>query len=45
MTVITKITITYSDLVFSEGVNQSTIDIVDGKTKSHNNHIFDHRCA
>ena len=35
----------YSNLVFAEGVNQGTIDIVDGKAKSQNNHIFDHSWA
>lgn len=34
-----------SDLVFSEGVDQCTIDIVDGKAKGQNNHIFGHGCA
>lgn len=33
------------DLVFSEGVNQGTIDVVDGKAKTQNNHIFGHSCG
>lgn len=34
-----------SDLVFPEDVNQCAIDIVDGKAKSQNDHIFGHSCA
>ncbi len=37
---ITITTIKHSDLVFFEGVNQGTIDIVDNKAKRKNNYIF-----
>lgn len=34
-----------ADLVFPEGVNQCSIDVVDGDTKSQDDHIFGHSSA
>lgn len=40
-----KTVMTNAHLVFSEGVNQCPIDIVDGDAKSHDDHIFSHSRA
>lgn len=43
--IITKTILKHSDLVFSEGVNQDAIDIVDDEAKSQNNRVSGNSCA
>ena len=45
LTVMIVMVMIKTDLMFSEGVNEGTIDIVDDQTESHNNHILGHSWA